>query len=345
MKRKNIILILFITSILTAIVISGYRLYNKIYLPNVTVPQGTTVLFIPTGSEFEEVVTRLNQQHLLIDTSSFHWMARRTGYDGKVKPGKYLIKDGMSNKDLVAMLKSGRQDPVKVVFHNLRLKEQLAGVVARQIEADSLSLIRLFGDSSFPGRVGLNSENSLSLFIPNTYEFYWNTSAEKFMERMTKEYIKFWNEQRMSLLSRTGLSRSEVSVLASIVEQETRMNDEKPIVAGVYLNRLRKNWRLEADPTLIYATRDFGARRVLNIHKEVNSPYNTYKYMGLPPGPICMPSIASIDAVLNFQEHEFMFFCARDDFSGYHSFARTYGEHMVNAQKFRNELNRRNIRS
>lgn len=345
MKRKSLILLLIITTILIAIVISGYRLYYKIYLPNVTVPQGKTVLFIPTGSDFEEVVERLNQQHLLLDTSSFRWMARQSGYDSKVKSGKYLVKDGMSNKELVTMLRSGRQEPVKVVFHNLRLKEQLAGVVAKQIEADSLSLIRLISDSTYTGRVGLNAENALSLFIPNTYEFYWNTSPENFLERMTKEYITFWNEQRMSKLSRTGLSRSEVSVLASIVEQETRMNDEKPIVAGVYLNRLRKNWKLEADPTLIYATRDFGARRVLNIHKEINSPYNTYKYTGLPPGPICMPSIASIDAVLNYQEHEYMFFCARDDFSGYHSFARTYGEHVVNAQKFRNELNRRNIRS
>lgn len=345
MKRKKLILLLIITTILTAIVISGYRLYYKIYLPNVTVPQGKTVLFIPTGSDFEEVVSLLNQQHLLLDTSSFRWMAKQSGYYSKIKSGKYIVEDGMSNKELVVMLRSGRQEAVKVVFHNIRFKEQLAGIVSRQIEADSLSLIHLFNDTTYLSRAGLDAENALSLFIPNTYELYWNTSAEKFMDRMIQEYKRFWNDRRESLLMRTGLSRSEVSVLASIIEQETRMNDEKPVVAGVYINRLRKNWKLEADPTLIYATKDFGARRVLNTHKEADSPYNTYQYTGLPPGPICMPSITSLDAVLNYTEHEFMFFCARDDFSGYHSFARTYGEHMVNAQKFRNELNRRNIRS
>ena len=243
------------------------------------------------------------------------------------------------------MLKSGQQEPVKVVFNNIRLKEQLAGVISKQIEADSLSITKLLSDKEYLSALGLTPENSVSLFIPNTYEFYWNTSAKGFIERMQKEHNRFWNERRRTILNRTGLNITEVIILASIVEQETKKNDEKPIVAGVYLNRLRKNWNLEADPTLIFATRDFSAKRVLNIHKEVDSPYNTYRNRGLPPGPICIPSIASIDAVLNYKEHQYMFFCAKDDFSGYHSFARTYQEHLVNARRFHNELNRRKIRS
>jgi UPF0755 protein len=192
---------------------------------------------------------------------------------------------------------------------------------------------------------GFTKENITILFIPNTYEMYWNTSAKKLMERMQREYKSFWTEKRKSLTQQTGLNQVQVSVLASIVECETKRNDEKPIVAGVYLNRLKHNWHLEADPTLIFAVGDFTIKRVLNEHKLIDSPYNTYMYSGLPPGPICIPEISSIDAVLNFAHHEYMYFCARADLSGYHEFAKDYKTHLSNAKKYQSELNKRNIRS
>ena len=182
------------------------------------------------------------------------------------------------------------------------------------------------------------------MFIPNTYEFYWTTTAEVFMQRMNTEYLKFWSESRKAKAAELGYSPEEISILASIVEKETNKNDEKPAIAGVYLNRLKYNWRLQADPTVVYAWGDFSIRRVLNLHKRIDSPYNTYVYYGLPPGPICIPSIASIDAVLNRQDHNYLFFCAKDDFSGYHVFAATNAQHAINANKYRKALDDRNIR-
>ncbi len=346
MSKRAKYLLIILAVLLFIIAVFGYDFYKKLYLPNViTNSQKDTYLYIPTSSSFDELIQNLDSMGVISDIHSFRWTAEQADYPSNIKAGKYKIRNGMSNKGLVAMLKSGQQEPVKVVFNNIRLKEQLAGVISKQIEADSLSITKLLSDKEYLSALGLTPENSVSLFIPNTYEFYCNTSAKGFIERMQKEHNRFWNERRRTILNRTGLNITEVIILASIVEQETKKNDEKPIVAGVYLNRLRKNWNLEADPTLIFATRDFSAKRVLNIHKEVDSPYNTYRNRGLPPGPICIPSIASIDAVLNYKEHQYMFFCAKDDFSGYHSFARTYQEHLVNARRFHNELNRRKIRS
>jgi UPF0755 protein len=202
----------------------------------------------------------------------------------------------------------------------------------------------LFNDDLYLKQYGFNSENCIAMFIPNTYEFYWNTPAKKFMERMAREYKAFWNPSRKMKAKTIGLTQAQVAVLASIVEQETHRDDEKPIVAGVYLNRYKKGWKLEADPTLVYALGNFTVQRVLNQYKEIDSPYNTYMYAGLPPGPICIPSISSIDAVLNYSKHEYFYFCARDDFSGYHCYAKTYTEHLVNAKRFQKELNRRKIR-
>jgi UPF0755 protein len=200
-------------------------------------------------------------------------------------------------------------------------------------------------DNTYLGALGFDTVSCLGMFIPNTYEFYWNTSADAFVRRMEKEYRKFWNADRVAQAREAALAPDQVVVLASIVEQETRQDDEKPMIAGVYMNRYRKGWKLEADPTLVYALGDFSVRRVLNQYKEIDSPYNTYKFEGLPPGPICLPSISSIDAVLHYAHHSYMYFCARHDFSGYHVFARTYSEHLANAHRFHRELNRRNINS
>jgi UPF0755 protein len=250
----------------------------------------------------------------------------------------------MSNNDLVALLRSGRQDPVKLIFNNIRTPEQLAGRIARQIEADSVSLITAFRDTNRLNKLGIPMHHLAMLFIPNTYEFFWNTTAEGFIERMIREYDAFWSGNRDERLPAIRMSRAEVVTLASIIEMETRKNDEKDRIAGVYMNRLRIGMRLQADPTLVFAHGDFSIRRVLKRHKNIDSPYNTYRYAGLPPGPIAFPSISSIDAVLNYETHDYLYFAAREDFSGYHNFSRTYYQHLANARRYHRALNERNIR-
>jgi UPF0755 protein len=270
-------------------------------------------------------------------------VARRKHYPGRLKPGRYRLRDGMSNNDLVNLLRSGKQEPVRVTFLNIRSMEELAGRISRQIEADSLSILKLLRDKDYLEQFGVNPLNSFVLFIPNTYEFYWNTTAARFVTRMAREKAKFWNKTRIEKCRLTGLSISQVVTLASIVDKETNKDDEKPIIAGVYINRLREGWPLQADPTIIFAWNDYTIKRVLTNHLQINSPYNTYIYAGLPPGPICIPSISSIDAVLNSQHHDYYYFCAKDDLSGYHVFARTLAEHNRNAKKYQKAVKKLNI--
>lgn len=323
----------------------GVVLYDRFLKPNTVPVQEKNRLIIPTGSDFSDVVRLLQAGGYIRDVKSFESAARQMNYPKRVKPGRYKVQSGMSNRELIALLRSGKQEPVSVVVRNFRSVNHLAGAVSRKIEADSASIVFLLQDRFFLEESGVKPEEVLGVFIPNTYEFYWNTSAEEFFKRMSRESKKFWTESRRKKASVQGLTEMQAVILASIVEKETNKNDEKPRIAGVYLNRLRQGWKLEADPTLVYAVGDFTIRRVLDIHKEVDSPYNTYLYTGLPPGPICIPSISSIDAVLNAEQHDYMFFCARADFSGYHAFARTYQQHLVNARLFHKEMNRRGIRS
>jgi UPF0755 protein len=245
---------------------------------------------------------------------------------------------------LVNLLRSGKQSPVKLGFISVRSLDILAGKAAAYIEADSATLAALLTDPATAQKYGFNQQTFMSMFIPNTYEFYWNTSAEKFVEKMAEEYKNFWNEDRKQKAADIGLSQSEVSTLASIVEAETQKNDEKAKVAGVYMNRLNTGMLLQADPTVVFAAGDFTIQRVLNRHLEINSPYNTYLYAGLPPGPINIPSVSSIDAVLNYERHNYKFFCAKEDFSGYHAFAVTNAQHEVNARKYHQALRNAGIR-
>lgn len=340
------ILIAFASVIVLSVCIIVLSFYNKVFSPNVDLSSSKSrFVYIPTGSTFIDVMRLLEKQGLLKNSASFQWVSEQMKYTTNVKPGKYEIKQGMNNKELISLLRSGKQTPVKLTFSNIRTVEELAGVTGGKIEADSASISFLLKDEAFLEKYGFNAKNSLCILIPNTYELMWNTSAEQFYERMAKEYKKFWNEKRRAKAKEIGLTQVEISVLASIVEKETRKNDEKATVAGVYMNRYLKGWKLEADPTLVFASGDFSLRRVLNEHKDIDSPYNTYMYTGFPPGPICMPSVSSIDAVLNYSKHEYMFFCAREDFSGYHSFAKTYDQHLLNARRFQKELDRRGIRS
>ena len=333
---------LLITLLIIASLVSGYFLYKIIYKSNVWISGDTEAsVYIPTGSNFDDVKNILYSQGFIIERYSFEWLAEKKKYPELIKPGHYIIREGMNNDDLINMLRLGIQSPVKVIFNNIRTKDQLAEIIAVQIEADSIALMDVMNDSIFLAEDGLNSETALTLIIPNTYEFYWNTSAIQFMERMQKEYNAFWQGSRSTKARNIGLSNSEVVILASIVEKETNKNDEKARISGVYMNRLNRNWLLQADPTLVYASGDFGLKRVLNVHKEIDSPYNTYKYSGLPPGPICIPSIASIDAVLNYEDHDYFFFCAKDDLSGYHVFAKSITQHNTNARRYRKAIENR----
>jgi UPF0755 protein len=336
--RRTGALIVLIFIILTIII--SVRLYNNVVRPNVRTPDREPFsIYIHTGSTFSDVKKMLYSKGLIINKRSFEWVAGRKNYPALVKPGHYILKNGMNNNDLVNMLRSGKQIPVNVTFNNVRKIEDLAGKVSRQIETDSVSLLKCWNDRAFLKTIGTTPEKVFMMFIPNTYEFWWTTDAYQFTTRMHTEYIKFWNEDRKMKAASARLSADDVSILASIVEKETNKNDEKPMIAGIYINRLHKDWPLQADPTVVYAVGDFDMKRVLTVHTQIDSPYNTYKFSGLPPGPICMPSVSSIDAVLNYKKHDYMFFCAKADLSGYHMFSRTLAEHNRNAKAYQMALN------
>jgi len=338
---KKIILITFLLLVIFSGVLT-YSLYNRIFKDNVFLKDH--YLYIPTGSSFEDVLEILKKENILIDVSSFEWLAEIKNYKNNVKPGRYKIKKGMNNNEIINILKTGKQEPVKVVIRGFRNYHYLAGSLSKKIEADSTEIVSAFEDELLAQKYGFTLQTFITIVIPNTYEFYWNTSAEQFIERMAKEYKKFWNNQRKEKAQKIGLSQSEVSILASIVQCETNHIDEMPIIAGVYINRLKKGMLLQADPTVIYALNDFSIQRVLTKHLSYDSPYNTYLYPGLPPGPICIPYPHSIDAVLNYDLNNYLYFCARDDFSGYHVFAKTLDEHLKNARKYQQALNKLNIK-
>lgn len=344
-KRTRLTVWLVVAILMVFALAFGYWLYHTVMSPNVATPDGKeVVIYIPTGSTYEDVTAILSEAHILVNPKSFNWVAKKKEYPDNIRPGRYVIGNGFSNNRLVNMLRGGLQSPVNVTFNNLRDVDQLAGRIAKQLEVDSASLASLLHNEEYIGQLGFNSRTIPALFLPDTYEFYWNTDAEGFVFRMFQEYNKFWNDERRQQASDKGLTPIQVSTLASIVNKETNMSDEMPRVAGVYLNRLKNNWLLQADPTLIFAWNDYSIRRVLEYHKQIESPYNTYKYAGLPPGPICIPSIAAVKAVLNAEDHHYFYFCAKEDFSGYHNFAKTLTEHNRNAVRYQQALNQRGIK-
>jgi len=320
-------------------------LFNIAFKSNVELNQGKDHAFIKiaTGSSFEDVIDTLQKDSLLKNYKTFRILAARKNYPNHVYPGNYKIENGMSNNELINLLRSGKQEPVDVIFNNIRTAGQLAGIISRQIEADSAAIDSLLHEESFLKQYGLNKQTKLTLFIPNTYEFFWDTGAKGFIDRMAGERETFWKGERGEKLRKTSLSREEVFTLASIVDEETTKQDEMDRIAGVYMNRLKRGMRLQADPTIKYAHNDFGMKRVLKIHLEVNSPYNTYKNSGLPPGPISVPSIQAIDAVLNYEDHNYLYFCAKDDFSGYHVFSQTLRQHLNNARKYQRAISKKRI--
>ena len=322
-----------------------YELYSRVYQPNIVLPEDSSekYIYIPTGADFLDVIQILSESGLLVNANSFRWVANRKNYINNIKAGRYFINRELNNNELINLLRSGEQIPVKVTFNNLRTKEQLAGKISAQIEADSIAIMNQLTDTTFLLETGLNANNVSCLFIPNTYEFYWNTSAKEFVDRMQKEYNKFWNKERLKKSAAIGLTKFEVSALAAIVEMESYKKDERPIIARLYLNRLKKRMKLQSDPTIIFAIGDFTIRRVLTKDLKIESPFNTYLHKGLPPGPICIPSVNAIDAVLSATKNDYLFMCAKEDFSGYHNFAKTSREHSKNARKYRRALNKRKI--
>ena len=270
------------------------------------------------------------------------WPKKMAYKKDKMRAGRFEVQPGWSNRDLIQHLRTGEQAPVNVVLNNERLPEEVAGKVARFIEADSLALLYTFRDPAFLAEIGYQPETLMSIFIPNTYSMYWNTDAQGFVRKMVKEHDAFWaKNDRLEKAKAWGLNELQVYTLASIVERESNFNAERPTIAGVYLNRLKIGMRLQADPTCVFATRDFGTHRVTDYHTSFDSPYNTYIYKGLPPGPISMASISSLDAVLNAEKHDYLYFCARPDDSGTHTFAVTYAAHLVNAARFQEYVRKR----
>jgi UPF0755 protein len=281
----------------------------------------------------------INKQDILINEKAFKWVAKKKNYPAFIKSGKYVFDKGMNTNVLVNMLKAGNQTPVTVTFNNLRFMEDLAGKVAKYIAPDSVMLISYLTSPAVIEKYGFNEHSFHAMFIPNTYEMYWTTTPGQFIERMNAEYKRFWNRQRMAKADSLGLTPVQVITLASIVQEETIKAEEKPIVAGLYLNRIKKGMLLQADPTIKYALGDFSIQRILTKQLGIDSPYNTYKFTGLPPGPINFPEISSIDAVLNADNNKYLYMCAKEDFSGYHNFAQTLSQHNANAERYRNALN------
>ena len=347
-KKRSIFFHPWLLTALIIIIVCGgllsFLFYRIVYAPNTELGGKEVMhLYIPSGSSYEEVKQLMEEENILASTGTFDWLAKKKNYPNRVQPGRYRIQQGMGNNELINLLRSGEQEPVRLTFTNIHTEGQLAGTIASQLETDSLSIMQLLNDEEILQETGLDRSTIKLLFIPNTYEVYWTTSPRQLLNRMQREYRAFWNETRLEKASEIGLSPQEVGVLASIVQRETSKQDEMARIAGVYINRLHRGILLQADPTVVFAHGDFSIGRVLNRHLEIDSPYNTYKYAGLPPGPITLPEPAVMDAVLNYEKHNYLYFSAREDFSGYHNFAETYAEHLANARRYRQALNERRI--
>ncbi|MBB2145057.1 endolytic transglycosylase MltG [Pedobacter sp. LMG 31464] len=319
----------------------GFKFYSLYFAPNVR--SAKSYIYVKTGSDYNGFLHNLLESGVIKNEGSFQEAAEKMNLANNIKPGRYAVKEGMNNRTLINKLKSGNQDAVKLKFQNIRKKENFAAYLAKNMEADSLAFIKVLDSAALVEKYGFNTENVYTMFIPNTYELYWNISPTEFFEKMVKQYNKFWNDERKSKAAKLNLTPIQVSILASIVDGEALYDKEMPTIAGLYLNRLNRGILLQADPTVIYANDDFTVKRVTNALLAVNSKYNTYKYAGLPPGPIAMPSIKAIDAVLNREVNNYIYMCAKEDFSGYHNFAETVAQHEINAKKYREALNKRNI--
>ena len=340
MSKKKILIPLIVFS--TLLSTTSVYTYQMLFSPNFLINHPDKMIIIDDDTDFKELTNQLIEDTLLNDVISFSFLSKLMKYSENIKEGAYKIKMNMSNYDLISMLRAGDQTPINITFSYSRKMNDLAQKISENLKMSEKDLMDFITENS-QSNYGFDNQNIIGMFLPDTYEVYWDITPKNLLDRMKSEYDKFWNSERTTKLERVNLSKNEVITLASIVASETNKIDEADRIAGVYINRLRKNMLLQADPTLIYAANDFSIRRVLNKHKKIKSPYNTYMNKGLPPGPIRLSPKKYIDAVLNFENHRFIFFCAKDDFSGYHEFAITLSEHNKNARKFQRALNKRKI--
>jgi UPF0755 protein len=333
--KRIILAVVFLGLIVMAIF--SYFVYVNVFVPNTSFNNEEAHIYLPSGANFSMVVDEIKP--LLKDIETFENVAKRKKYVNNVKPGHYIITKGMNNNDIINAIRSNNV-AIKIKFNNLERLEDLAGLLSKQMEVDSISLIKAFKDSTFITKNNFTIDNVLSMYIPNTYEIYWNTSAEDFRDKMFTENKRFWTEDRLNKSKELGLTKEQIVSLAAIVQKETSKVDERSKIAGVYINRIELGMPLQADPTVIYAKKlvennfDQEIKRVLYRDLVIDSPYNTYKYSGIPPGPITMPDISSIDAVLNFEDHDFLYFVADVNRLGYHKFATNLSQHNRNRREY-----------
>ncbi|WP_321480612.1 endolytic transglycosylase MltG [uncultured Bacteroides sp.] len=343
MIKKNKKILLSITAILFAgCLISLGLVYYYLFYPQFH-PQKEAYIYIDRDDSLDSIYNKVLAKGEVQNFTGFKWIAKKENYAKKIHTGRYAIKPGDNAYHLFRRLERANQTPLNLTVRNVRTKERLARSIGKQLMIDSVEIASKLMDSTFCAKMGYNQATIICLFIPETYEVYWNISLDHFFKRMQKEHDKFWNKNRIAKAKAIGLTPEEVSTIASIVEEETNNNQEKPIVAGLYINRLHASMPLQADPTIKFALQDFGLRRILNSQLKIDSPYNTYRNIGLPPGPIRIPSVKGIDSVLNYVKHNYLYMCAKEDFSGTHNFASTYHQHMANARKYWQALNKRKI--
>jgi len=343
MKKKTSNIRYFVALAGLLFVCFSYYAYQIVYTPNAQVQKEDTYLYIPSGANFLTVLDSLSKNKVLTDDLSFAFMSKLLGYQERVKSGRYLIPKNSTNLTLIKRLRSGQQEPVQLTFNSIRTKKELAVKLAEKLEFSETDFLALVNSPAVITPLGFDSNTVLAMFIPNTYEVFWNTKPEAFVERMHKEYTKFWNEERFAKAKTAGFTPIEIATIASIVEAETNKSDEKARVAGVYINRLQQEMPLQADPTVKFALQNFTIKRITQAHTLCDSPFNTYKNAGLPPGPINMPSSVSINAVLNYEKHAYIYFCASPDRFGYHDFAESYRDHVNNANRYRKFLDTQKI--
>ena len=341
MNKKKLLIILAV--VFTIGIGTAYNYYSKIFSTNTT---QVSTIYIPSNSDFDTVVEIVSPA--LQNKSSFIWVAKKKNYHNTIKAGKYQLEKGMNNNDLVNLLRSGNQVTLKLSFNNQDTLEKLAGRIAEQIEPDSASILIALTDQVFLSKNNIKKEDALGMYIPNSYDFYWTTSSNDFRNKMLKEFHLFWTTAKKEQAKKQGLTVNEVITLASIVQKETATISERPRVAGLYLNRLNNKWPLQADPTIIFAIKqkqgqETVIKRVLLKDLEIDSKYNTYKHLGLPPGPISMPDISSINAVLNPEKHNYFYMCADVENLGKHAFAKTLSQHNKNAAKYQRWISKQGI--
>ncbi len=341
-SNKKIKIFILVFSLVTAMF--SYYVWQIFKTPNFNVKGNSYAILIPKGADFNTLIDSLDKHDIVRDKLSFRFLAKVLGVSAKVKPGRYVVGPESGNWELLRKMRNGRQDALRITINNFRLKEEIAGKLSKQLPYDSTFIFKMLDSSAITAQYGYSPETIACLFIPDTYEVFWTSSFEDFMKKMQKANKHFWNDNRQAQAAALGMTPIQVGILASIVYGESKESAEQARIAGVYWNRFRTGMPLQADPTIVFAWKDFTIKRVTGKYTAINSPYNTYRNAGLPPGPISIPPVDVIDKVLNLEKHDYLYFCAKEDFSGFHNFAKTYPEHLVNAAKYQSALDAHKIK-